>query len=116
MDSPGYDVESVSGKVAGGAQVVVFTTGRGSTTGNPIAPVIKVTGNPNTYQRMTDNMDVDASRVLSGESVDAIGADLYRRILSVAGGELTAAERHRMEEFAINDIPPKELAALGDPT
>jgi altronate dehydratase large subunit len=116
MDSPGYDVESVSGKVAGGAQVVVFTTGRGSTTGNPIAPVIKVTGNPNTYQRMTDNMDVDASRVLSGESVDAVGADLYRRILSVAGGELTAAERHRMEEFAINDIPPKELAALGDPT
>jgi len=116
MDSPGYDVESVSGKVAGGAQVVVFTTGRGSTTGNPIAPVIKVTGNPNTYQRMTDNMDVDASRVLSGESVDAVGADLYRRILSVADGELTAAERHRMEEFAINDIPPKELAALGDPT
>jgi len=116
MDSPGYDVESVSGKVAGGAQIVVFTTGRGSTTGNPIAPVIKVTGNPNTYERMTDNMDVDASRVLSGESVDAVGADLYRGILGVAGGERTAAERHRMEEFAINDIPPKELAALGDPT
>jgi len=116
MDSPGYDVESVSGKVAGGAQVVVFTTGRGSTTGNPIAPVLKVTGNPNTYERMTDNMDVDASRVLSGESVDAVGAALYRHILRVAGGELTAAERHRMAEFAINDIPPKELAALGDPT
>jgi altronate dehydratase large subunit len=115
MDSPGYDVESVSGKVAGGAQLVVFTTGRGSTTGNPIAPVVKVTANPGTYERMQDNMDFDASGVLRGDSVASQGADLYDRILSVADGELTAAERHRMREFAINDVPPNELAELGDP-
>jgi altronate dehydratase large subunit len=116
MDSPGYDVESVSGKVAGGAQIVVFTTGRGSTTGNPIAPVIKVTGNPNTFERMGENMDVDASRVLRGESAETVGRDLFETVLGVADGELTAAERHRMQEFAINDIPPNEITQLGEPT
>jgi altronate dehydratase large subunit len=116
MDSPGYDVESVSGKVAGGAQIVVFTTGRGSTTGNPIAPVIKVTGNPKTFQRMHENMDVDASRVLEGESVRTVGGTLYDRIHDVADGTLTAAERHGMAEFAINDLPANEVATLGDPT
>jgi len=116
MDSPGYDVESVSGKVAGGAQIVVFTTGRGSTTGNPIAPVIKVTGNPKTFQRMHENMDVDASRVLDGESVRVVGETLYDRIHDVASGTLTAAERHGMAEFAINDLPANEVATLGDPT
>ncbi len=116
MDSPGYDVESVSGKVAGGAQVVVFSTGRGSTTGNPIAPVVKVTGNPETYERMRENMDVDASRVLRGASVTEVGARLYETVLDVADGTRVAAEHHRMEEFAINDVPPNELAALGDPT
>jgi len=116
MDSPGYDVESVSGKVAGGAQIVVFTTGRGSTTGNPIAPVIKVTGNSNTYERMHENMDIDASRVLRGESVETVGEALFERIGATADGELTAAERHRMEEFAINDIPSNEIKQLGEPT
>jgi len=116
MDSPGYDVESVSGKVAGGAQIVVFTTGRGSTTGNPIAPVVKVTGNPKTYERMHENMDVDASRVLEGESVRTVGGTLSDRIHDVADGTLTAAERHGMAEFAINDLPANEVATLGDPT
>ena len=113
MDSPGYDVESVSGKVAGGAQVVVFTTGRGSTTGNPIAPVVKITGNPDTFDRMSENMDLDASSVLSGQPIDAVGDSLYDFVRTVASGELTTAERHRMEEFAINDIPPNVAAELG---
>jgi Altronate dehydratase len=112
MDTPGYDVESVVGKVAGGAQVVAFTTGRGSTTGNPIAPVIKVTGNPKTADRLANNMDVDASTVLDGESLDAIGDRVYERLRSVASGERTAAERRRLEEFAINELQPNELAKL----
>ena len=115
MDSPGYDVESVSGKVAGGAQVVVFTTGRGSTTGNPIAPVLKVTGNPETFERMHENMDIDASRVLRGESTSSVGVTLYDRVHEIAEGSLTAAERHGMEEFAINGVPANELAQLGEP-
>jgi altronate dehydratase large subunit len=113
MDSPGYDVESVSGKVAGGAQVVVFTTGRGSTTGNPIAPVIKVTGNPDTFDRMAENMDLDASGVLAGQSIDAVGNPLYELVRTVASSDLTTAEQHRMEEFAINNIPPNVAAEIG---
>jgi altronate dehydratase large subunit len=110
MDTPGYDVESVVGKVAGGAQVIAFTTGRGSTTGNPIAPVIKVTGNPKTADRLANNMDVDASTVIGGESIGSVGERIYGKLLSVASGERTAAERRQLEEFAINELQPNELA------
>ena len=115
MDTPGYDVESVVGKVAGGAQVIAFTPGRGSTTGNPIAPVIKITGNPRTAERMASNMDVDASTVLDGESVASVGERVYETLLSVADGARTEAERRGMAEFAINELQPRELAELGDP-
>ena len=111
MDTPGYDVESVVGKVAGGAQVVAFTTGRGSTTGNPIAPVIKVTGNPRTWDRMADNMDVNASTVIGGESLESVGERVYETLLEVADGRRTEAERRRLEEFAVNELQPNELAA-----
>ncbi|MFC6907185.1 UxaA family hydrolase [Halalkalicoccus tibetensis] len=112
MDTPGYDVESVVGKVAGGAQVIAFTTGRGSTTGNPIAPVIKVTGNPNTWSRMSNNIDVNASTVVQGESLSSVGTRLLEKIVAVSDGELTEAERRGMQEFAINELQPKELASL----
>ena len=112
MDTPGYDVESVVGKVAGGAQIVAFTTGRGSTTGNPLAPVIKVTGNPKTADRLTSNMDVDASTIIDGESIDAVGGRIYETLLDVASGTRTAAEQRRLEEFAINELQPNELAEL----
>ncbi len=115
MDTPGYDVESVVGKVAGGAQIAAFTTGRGSTTGNPIAPVIKVTGNARTWDRMANNMDVNASTILDGEPIDSVGERIYETLLSVADGRPTEAERRGMEEFAINEIQPRELEALGEP-
>jgi altronate dehydratase large subunit len=116
MDTPGYDVESVVGKVAGGAQVIAFTTGRGSTTGNPIAPVIKVTGNPKTWARMANNMDVNASTVLDGESIASTGERLYDTLLDVADGRRTEAEKRGMEEFAVNELQPKQLAdvAVGE--
>jgi altronate dehydratase large subunit len=106
MDTPGYDVESVVGKVAGGAQVVAFTTGRGSTTGNPVAPVIKVTGNPKTWDRMANNIDVNASTVIDGESPSAVGDRIYRTLLDVADGRRTEAERRGLTEFAINEVQP----------
>lgn len=112
MDTPGYDVESVVGMVAGGAQIVVFTTGRGSTTGNPIAPVIKVTGNPKTWSRMANNMDVNASTVIRGDSLSDVGERIYDEILQVADGSRTEAERRKLEEFAINEIQPNELTEL----
>ncbi len=110
MDTPGYDIESVVGKVAGGAQIVAFTTGRGSTTGNPLAPVIKVTGNPKTADRLASNMDVDASTIIDGESIDAVGERIYETLLDAASGTRTAAEQRRLEEFAINELQPNELA------
>jgi Altronate dehydratase len=113
MDTPGYDVESVVGKVAGGAQVVAFTTGRGSTTGNPIVPVMKVTGNPTTARNMSSNMDVDVSDILDGESVASAGNRVYETLIRVASGQQTAAEQRRLEEFAINELMPNELA--GEP-
>ncbi|SER39720.1 UxaA family hydrolase [Natrinema salaciae] len=116
MDTPGYDVESVVGKVAGGAQVIAFTTGRGSTTGNPIAPVLKVTANPRTWANMASNIDVDASTVLDGESIESAGERVYETLLSVADGTRTEAERRGMAEFAINEILPRELASCGDPS
>lgn len=67
MDSPGYDIASVTAMVAGGCQVVVFTTGRGTPTGHALAPVLKVTANRATYLNMIDNMDIDASGVTEGE-------------------------------------------------
>jgi altronate dehydratase large subunit len=114
MDTPGYDVESVVGKVAGGAQIVAFTTGRGSTTGNPIAPVIKVTGNPKTWEKMSNNIDVNAGTVFDGESIDSVGERVFETLVDVANGRQTESERRRLEEFAINEIQPEELTAEAD--
>ena len=61
MDTPGNDPSSVAGMIAGGCQIVVFSTGRGTPTGNPIAPVVKITGNRETAKTMSDNLDWDAS-------------------------------------------------------
>jgi altronate dehydratase large subunit len=107
MDTPGLDVESVTGMVGGGAQVVVFTTGLGTPTGNPIAPVIKVTGNARTAQTMADNIDVDVSGVLTdGESFDTASQRLFSEVLDVASGRETKAERLGHREFAIHRRNP----------
>jgi altronate dehydratase large subunit len=107
MDTPGLDVESVTGMVGGGAQVVVFTTGLGTPTGNPIAPVIKVTGNARTAQTMADNIDVDVSGVLTdAESFEAAAARLLAELLAVSSGRETAAERLGHREFAIHRRNP----------
>jgi altronate dehydratase large subunit len=107
MDTPGLDVESVTGMVGGGAQVVVFTTGLGTPTGNPIAPVIKVTGNARTGQSMADNIDLDVSGVLSdSETLDAAAGRLFTEVLEVCSGRETAAERLGHREFAIHRLNP----------
>ena len=93
MDTPGYDVLSVTAKVAGGCQIVLFTTGRGNPVGNPVAPVIKATANKNTYIKMYDNIDFDMSSALEGKiSIDNLGEELFREIVAVANGKMTKAE------------------------
>ncbi len=107
MDTPGLDVESVTGMVGGGAQVVVFTTGLGTPTGNPVAPVIKITGNARTAQSMTDNIDIDVSGVMSeDETLDAAASRLFNEVLEVSSGRPTAAERLGHREFAIHRRNP----------
>ncbi len=93
MDTPGYDVLSVTAKVAGGCQMVLFTTGRGNPVGNPVAPVLKATANKDTFIRMGDNIDFDMSRALDGKiSMDDLGEELFREIIAVANGKKTKAE------------------------
>ncbi len=107
MDTPGLDVEAVTGMVGGGAQVVVFTTGLGTPTGNPIAPVIKITGNVRTGVSMRDNIDLDVSGVLDrSETLDAAAGRLFDEILAVCSGRDTAAERLGHGEFAIHRHNP----------
>jgi altronate dehydratase len=103
MQGPGYDQESVPGLVAGGATVVVFTTGLGSTMGNAIAPVIKLTSNSAVFERMRGDMDLSAGGVLDGtETVDEVGARVFAHILSVASGEtLAKAEQVGHREFQV---------------
>jgi altronate dehydratase large subunit len=107
METPGLDVESVTGMVGGGAHIVVFTTGLGTPTGNPIAPVIKTTGNARTAQSMGDNIDLDVSGVITGtESLDAAADRLFAEVLAVASGRPTASERLLHREFAIHRRNP----------
>jgi altronate dehydratase large subunit len=103
MDTPGLDVESVTGMVGGGAQVVLFTTGLGTPTGNPIAPVIKITGNARTAETMADNIDVDVSGILTNaDTFEAAAERLFHDVFEVSSGRSTAAERLGHREFAIH--------------
>ncbi len=107
MDSPGQDIESITGMLAGGAQVVIFTTGRGTPTGSPIAPVIKITGNQRTYKMMEDNIDIDASTIVSGEeTIEQVGKRIFEMIVQVANGHRPKAESLGHKEFGIYKIAP----------
>ena len=107
MDTPGLDVESVTGMVGGGAQVVVFTTGLGTPTGNPIAPVIKITGNARTARHMADNIDLDVSGIMDdSETLEEAADRLFAEVLQVASGRHTKAETLGHREFAIHRRNP----------
>ena len=105
MDTAGYDISSVTSMVAGGCQLVIFTTGRGTPTGNAIVPVVKVTANEVTYRRMEDNMDVDLSAIVRGEKTyQEMGAELLERIHEVCNGKLTKAEAYGFSDIAVDHV------------
>lgn len=89
--TPGNDVESTTGLVGSGANIVVFTTGLGTPTGNPIAPVIKISSNSDLAAKMPDIIDLDTGPVITGEkSIETVGEELLEYIIAVASGEITA--------------------------
>ncbi|ABB15509.1 UxaA family hydrolase [Carboxydothermus hydrogenoformans] len=102
MDTPGQDIESITGMTAGGAQLVIFTTGRGTPTGSPIAPVIKITANPDTFKKMEDNIDFNAGTIILGdETIREAGERLFSEMIEVCNGKLTKAEALKHREFGI---------------
>lgn len=102
MDSPGQDIDSNTGMVASGAQMIMFSTGRGTPTGNPIAPVIKITGNPDTYEIMKDNIDINVGKIISeGTTLDEMSEELMEEVVKVANGKKTKSETLGHKEFGI---------------
>jgi altronate hydrolase len=109
MDTPGYDPVSMTGLVAGGCNVGVFTTGRGSVYGCKPAPCLKVATNSRLYEWMEEDMDLNAGTILDGtETVEQVGRRIFEKIIAVAGGERTKSELAGMgdEEFAPWQLGP----------
>jgi altronate hydrolase len=110
MDTPGYDPVSVTGMIAGGANVVCFTTGRGSVFGSKPAPCLKLATNNETYQRMSEDMDVNCGTILEGSSsVQDVGKEIFELVLEVASGR-----RSKSEELGFGDeeFTPWQLGAV----
>ena len=92
-DTPGREPEILTGMAATGAQFMMFSTGRGAPQGFPSMPVIKICGNPNTYTRMENDMDLNAGRIITGEkSIEQVGEEAYQKMLRVLSGEMTKNE------------------------
>ena len=110
MDSPGYDPASVTGQIAGGCNMVVFTTGRGSAFGSKPAPTIKVATNTEMYSRMTEDMDVNAGAMLTdGVSLEEKGREIYELILRVASGEASKSEAQGLGDY---EFVPWQIGAV----
>ncbi len=100
MDSPGYDPASVTGQIAGGCQIVCFTTGRGSAFGSKPSPTIKIATNTDMATRMAGDMDIDAGRILSDRlDVPTMGREIYDQILATASGAQTKSESLGLGDF-----------------
>jgi len=101
--TPGSDVECVTAQVSAGANVVLFTTGLGTPTGNPIAPVIKLSTNSDLARRMPDIIDIDTGGIISGDTtIERMGEEILQRVIQVASGEM----RTKAELLAQNDFIP----------
>lgn len=110
MDTPGYDPVSLTGLIGGGATVIVFTTGRGSVIGARPTPVIKVATNTPMYDRMREDMDLNAGRIADGTApLEQVGAEIFEEIIAVASGRTTVSEELGLgqEEFV-----PWQLGAV----
>ena len=109
MDTPGYDPASITGEVAGGCNVVCFTTGRGSTYGCKPSPSIKIATNTDMYEHMSEDMDVNAGKIITdGASVEAVGTEIFELILNVASGKKSLSELNGLGD---NEFIPWQIGA-----
>ena len=100
MDTPGYDIDSMAGLAAGGTQMMLFTTGRGSPAGFPCVPVIKVVSNSTTYKNMPGDMDINAGVIIDeGKTIEQVGLEIFEMALKVANGQPTCPEINRSQPF-----------------
>jgi altronate hydrolase len=108
--TPGNDVESTTAEVAAGANIVLFTTGLGTPTGNPVAPVVKIATNTSMFNRMSDIMDINTGGIIEGdETIEEAGARILDYVIKAASGEITvAAVKHGQDDF----IPWKRGVSL----
>ncbi|MGP6087997.1 UxaA family hydrolase [Antarctobacter jejuensis] len=110
MDSPGYDPASVTGQIASGCNLVCFTTGRGSAFGAKPSPSMKVATNTEMFNRMTDDMDVNAGTILTeGKSVEDVGREIYQMWLRMASGEQTKSEAQGLGDY---EFVPWQIGAV----
>jgi altronate hydrolase len=110
MDTPGYDVVSITGMVAGGANMICFTTGRGTVFGSKPVPTLKIASNSGLWEKMRDDMDINCGGILEGrETVAEAGERIFRALLAAAAGEKTASERHHMGDW---EFVPWQLGAV----
>ena len=105
MDTAGFDISSVTSMVAGGCNAVIFTTGRGTPTGNAIVPVLKVTANERTFRMMDDNMDIDLSPIIRGEKTfREMGREMLADIEALCNGRMTKAEVYGFSDIAVDHV------------
>jgi altronate hydrolase len=109
MDTPGYDPVGATGQAAGGCNMIVFTTGRGSCFGFKPAPSIKVASNTPMYERMTEDMDINAGRILDGAPMAEVGAEIFDKIIAVASGERSKSEAQDIGE---DEFQPWNLGGI----
>lgn len=110
MDSPGYDPASVTGQIASGCNLIVFTTGRGSAFGAKPSPSIKVATNTLMYERMTEDMDINAGSILTdGETIESVGREIYQMILDVASGKQSKSEAQGLGDY---EFVPWQIGAV----
>jgi len=106
MDTPGNDPESLTGMVAGGAHLIIFTTGLGTPLSYPIAPIIKISSNTETFRKMQSFTDLDAGGILKGQNISGISEAVFQLLIDVTRGRKTASENWVGGEIAINRIAP----------
>jgi altronate hydrolase len=109
MDTPGYDPVGATGQAAGGCNLIVFTTGRGSCFGFKPAPSLKVASNTPMYERMTEDMDINAGRILEGAPIAEVGAEIFESLVSVASGKMTKSEAQGVGE---DEFQPWNLGGI----